>query len=54
MMHSGWELAHENPYEITERMEVPGGWLYRNRAKASDKIVHLVFVPRPPMTKDRV
>lgn len=38
-----WDLVQENPDDVTEKLKIPGGWLYRTRFKSG--AVALVFVP---------
>jgi len=51
-----WESVYSQPYDTMERMQVTGGWLYRNRVvvnssaqNPSDFVwaVALSFVPEP-------
>jgi hypothetical protein len=48
-LHQGWQLVYQsNQNEATERMRVPGGWLYRDSVTtflAGDKDINVVFVP---------
>ena len=38
--------------EITDRLEVPGGWIYRTRWRmGNDVAVALCFVPNPLLTE---
>lgn len=42
-----WDKVQENAEDITEKLKVPGGWLYRTRATnaSADRAMALVFVP---------
>ena len=40
-----WEIVHEAEHEKTERMKVPGGWLYRSTVR--DRGPTMCFVPTP-------
>jgi len=39
-----WEMVTEEPHEFTDRLEVPGGWLYRTEIRS---YVAMCFVPEP-------
>lgn len=48
-----WELVTDTrDVEATDRLEVPGGWLYRTLiipyTEDGNTAVAMVFVPRPP------
>lgn len=46
-----WETIHGNRGEVTERLPVPGGWIYRTQlipySEDLPATVALVFVPDP-------
>jgi hypothetical protein len=42
-----WEFVNEEEGSYTERLDVPGGWLYRMVLKESEANFAVVFVPRP-------
>ncbi len=52
-MSATWEVVHDNKHEpsgwedLTERLRVPGGWLYRTIRDSSNEsmMMALVFVP---------
>ena len=49
-LHQGWQVVYESndQSEATERMRVPGGWLYRDAVTtflAGDRDINVVFVP---------
>ncbi|AFU86711.1 hypothetical protein D869_gp203 [Caulobacter phage CcrRogue] len=42
-----WEKIDEGDGQVTERLEIEGGWLYSRRTKyTGGSTVALVFVPR--------
>jgi hypothetical protein len=46
-----WEMVQNLADWWTERLEVPGGWLYRVCAAKGPGIIgswHVAFVPKPP------
>lgn len=38
-----WEVVQENESDITERLRIVHGWLYRTKTKTN--LVAMVFVP---------
>jgi hypothetical protein len=49
-----WELLNQRSGEFTERLAVPGGWLYRtvfhSVSENQPGAVAMIFVPCPPPT----
>ena len=44
-----WETVDgQLPDERTQRMAVPGGWIYRQIEGPSDRTICMVYVPAPP------
>ena len=44
-----WETVDgQLPDERTQRMTVPGGWIYRQVEGAPDRTLCMVYVPAPP------
>jgi hypothetical protein len=44
-----WETVDgQLPDERTQRMAVPGGWIYRQVEGPSDRTICMVYVPAPP------
>ena len=44
-----WETVDgQMPDERTQRMPVPGGWIYRQIEGPSDRTICIVYVPAPP------
>ena len=44
-----WETVDgQLPDERTQRMTVPGGWIYRQVDGPSDRTICMVYVPAPP------
>lgn len=43
--HHDWETLIDGNNEITERMRVPGGWIYRSWINANTDTLAMVFVP---------
>lgn len=56
---TAWETVTEQPDSYTERLKVPGGWLYKVRSTTWHQspehttevhVVNLAFVPHPHVT----
>jgi hypothetical protein len=44
-----WETVDgQAPDEQTQRMAVPGGWIYRQVEGPPDRTICMVYVPAPP------
>ena len=44
-----WETVDgQLPDERTQRMAVPGGWIYRQVEGPADRTIGMVYVPTPP------
>jgi hypothetical protein len=44
-----WETVDgQFPEEWTQRMAVPGGWIYRQIEGSPDQTICMVYVPAPP------
>lgn len=51
-----WETVYDTPRAITERLRVPGGWLYSVERYEGDTPVFMntVFVALPEVVKHKV
>jgi hypothetical protein len=55
-----WELVHSTSDTFSDRLRVPGGWLYRVVTNthyigiAYGTVVNTVFVPMPEVVKHKV
>lgn len=54
MRDDNWEIVHHRgSSECTERLRIPGGFLYRTQiwSKADGTALALTFVPDPPLVR---
>jgi hypothetical protein len=52
-MKKSWQMISDSVKETTDRLKVPGGWLYRTRTRCVDyngtkEHIRVLFIPNAP------